>query len=270
MLRAFELRKFAELDLRLRPIAASLLGPPEPGEDDDIVLAESYRALVLRDQSEILHLEFGATDFATIRAADIPRHGRPMTVRVCEWAEVSSVRPSFARLLYRLARHCGPRALELGTCLGVSAAFIAAGLRHVSPAARLVTIDASPLPAAIARQRLEIFAPGIVTVVQGRHEQLIADLTSPKHEPFDLVHIDGDHIEENTLLIHRSLVSGAIRLCTLYYDDIRWSAGMQRFWTEVLRSTRGVLATIDLEWVGLCVVDPTFVGAPLAFAIDPP
>jgi predicted O-methyltransferase YrrM len=99
--------------------------------------------------------------------ADLPRH---------------DVSPPQGALLELLARMVGARAiLEIGTLAGYSTLWLA---RALPPGGRLVTLEADPRHAEVARANLA----GIAEVIAGPALETLPTLTGP----FDLVFIDAD------------------------------------------------------------------------------
>jgi predicted O-methyltransferase YrrM len=99
----------------------------------------------------------------------------------------ADVSPSQGRLLELLARLCGARAiLEIGTLAGYSTIWLA---RALPPDGRLVTLEADPRHAAVARENLaRAGVTELVEVVEGPALETLPGVAGP----FDLVFIDAD------------------------------------------------------------------------------
>jgi predicted O-methyltransferase YrrM len=107
-------------------------------------------------------------DEPAIDAGDLPPHG---------------VSPLQGRLLELLARMCGARRiLELGTLAGYSTAWLA---RALPPGGRVVTLEAEPAYAEVARRNL---AGLPVDVIAGPALETLPSLEGP----FDLIFLDAD------------------------------------------------------------------------------
>jgi caffeoyl-CoA O-methyltransferase len=100
-----------------------------------------------------------------------------------------SIKPEEGRFLHLLARACGARnAVEIGTLGGYSAIWIARGL---APGGRLVTLEASPAHAAVARRTLERAGLGaVVEVVEGDAHATLPAVA--RRGPFDFCFIDAE------------------------------------------------------------------------------
>ena len=97
------------------------------------------------------------------------------------------VSPTQGKLLQLLARIAGARRiLEIGTLAGYSTIWLARGL---APGGRLVTLEADPHHAAVARANLA--AAGLADVVEVREGPALDTLPNVEG-PFDLVFIDAD------------------------------------------------------------------------------
>ncbi len=113
------------------------------------------------------------------------------------------VAPTGGKLLHLLARAIGARrVLEIGTLGGYSTIWLARGIPGDG---RVVTIEAEPAHAAIARASIDRAGVGDrVEIHVGRGADVLPTLADPiadgGAEPFDLVFIDADK-ESNTLYL---------------------------------------------------------------------
>ena len=102
-----------------------------------------------------------------------------------------NVAPNQGQLLHILARSIGARAiLEIGTLGGYSTIWLA---RALSPGGRLISLEADPKHAEVARAN--IARAGLAEVVEvrlGRALDTLPQLAAEGHGPFDLVFIDAD------------------------------------------------------------------------------
>jgi predicted O-methyltransferase YrrM len=101
------------------------------------------------------------------------------------------IAPNQGKLLALLAQVMGARAvLEIGTLGGYSAIWLA---RALPPDGRLITLEANPRHAEVARANLA--AAGLAEVVEvrvGRALDTLSQLAAEKRGSFDLVFIDAD------------------------------------------------------------------------------
>ena len=163
---------------------------------------------------------------------------------VSDLARHAAKPPRLGQLLFRVAGHYQPATmLELGTSLGLSTAYLAAG----APQSRLHTIEGAPAVAAKAKanlRELDIDA-GLIT---GNFDTVLPSLLAAI-PPVDLAFIDGNHRLEPTLSYFDLLARHAARPSILIFDDIHWSAEMEKAWTAIKDDPR-VYLTIDLFFIG--------------------
>jgi predicted O-methyltransferase YrrM len=162
------------------------------------------------------------------------------------------VSPPQGKLLALLARSIGARTvLEFGTLGGYSTIWMARGL---APGGRLITLEADPRHAALARQN--IAGAGVQDVVEvrvGKALEALPTLASEGAGPFDLIFIDADKANtpayftwalklahRGTLIVVDNVVrKGAVADPATHDADVK---GMQRFF-EMAGAERRVTAT---------------------------
>jgi predicted O-methyltransferase YrrM len=102
-----------------------------------------------------------------------------------------NVAPNQGKLLYLMALTCGARAiLEIGTLAGYSAIWLA---RALPPGGRMISLEADPRHAAVARENLA--RAGLADVVEvrvGRALDTLPEIAAEGRGPFDLIFIDAD------------------------------------------------------------------------------
>ena len=160
--------------------------------------------------------------------------------------------PKLGQLLYRVARHYSPSTiLELGTSLGLSTAYLASG----APQARLWTIEGAPAVADKARANLRRLGatPEIVT---GNFDTVLPALIG-QIPPIELAFVDGNHRCEPTLRYFDAIFRHAAPAAALVFDDIHWSAEMEKAWNTIRKDPR-VYLTIDLFFIGFVFLRDEF------------
>lgn len=151
----------------------------------------------------------------------------------------------WGQLLYRMARHYSPaNMLELGTSLGLSTAYLAAG----APQTRLWTIEGSPAIADKARSNLSAVDVK-ANVLTGNFDTVLPGLLK-EMPPVDMAFIDGNHRCEPTLQYFDAIFRHTTPASALIFDDIHWSAGMEKAWNTIRTDPR-VYLTIDLFFIGI-------------------
>lgn len=155
----------------------------------------------------------------------------------------SAKRPRLGRLLGKAMAFLKPQnALELGTSLGVSAAYQNALFKPL----RFHTIEGNSALINHAKANLA-YLEGTVEVIEGYFDVVLPSLL--ELNDYDWVFIDGNHQYEPTMSYFNQLKKKASDNCVLIFDDINWSADMQRAWQEII-SDPLVTANIDLYFLG--------------------
>ena len=166
-------------------------------------------------------------------------------MKVSRVARYSSLPSRRAARLFRLVRFLDAREiLELGTALGISAAYMA----EANPAARVITLEGCPMLAELARQNMNKLRLENVEVIQGNFNQSLPDALRMMKPP-DLVFIDGNHRQEPTLDYFRQILGHSHENTLIVIDDIHYSPEMERAWKEIILYPE-VTVSIDLYHQG--------------------
>lgn len=154
------------------------------------------------------------------------------------------------RLLFRIVREVKPEfCLELGTCLGISAAYIGAALK-VNGRGHLYTIEGAAAFAEVARRNLAHLGLDNVTVLTGRFQDVLPSLLV---RSYGLTFIDGHHDRDATLAYFTQILPHASDV--IIFDDIHWSPGMAEAWETIRRSPR-IRRAEDMRQIGICWLAP--------------
>jgi predicted O-methyltransferase YrrM len=158
--------------------------------------------------------------------------------------------PKPCLLMYWLVRELKPiQILELGTNLGVSAAY-AASAQTANGLGTITTLDASPYRIRVARELHRSLGLRNVRYVQGFFDATLPQ-TLRELPPVDFAFIDGHHQYRPTLDYADRILAQAAPDALLVFDDIRWSEGMKRAWRELARDPRFHFV-LDLHELGVC------------------
>lgn len=228
-------------------VVATVLDDLDPGERGWVAALEAMRAAMDRSEEQI--------------SIALPSaRGDDKAAALGEVCRLRSKKPRWALLLLALTRRLRPdRVLELGTCLGVSSGYLAAGL-HLNGHGRLVTLEGAGALADRAARNLAEVGLGNVDVVPGLFRRTLGGVLAG-HRPVGLAFIDGHHDEQATLRYFDQIAPALADPAVVVFDDIRWSEGMARAWDAISVDPR-VRVVVDVDRVGVCVVAATTGGGP--------
>lgn len=165
----------------------------------------------------------------------------------------ASVSPSYGRLLYKLVRDYRPqRCLELGTCLGISTAFIASALSQ-NGKGQLVTLEGSSSRSAYAEQVLSALKLSEIKFITGPFNQTLDPLLED-YQDVDFCYIDGHHDGDATIHYFEKISAVLSEGAIVVIDDITWSEDMNRAWNTI-REKEEVALTVDTYMMGICIID---------------
>ncbi len=197
---------------------------------------EEQRKKLLRDDRPVKVTDLGAGS----------NLNKNETKKVNQIAKNALKNPSLAQLIYRIAAFQQPKnIIELGTCLGITTAYLA----KAQPTASVLTIEGCPETAAVAKENFDALNLDNVELQVGNFNELLPIAIS-KAETLDFVYIDGNHTKEATLNYFNWCLTKIHEDSLLIFDDIYWSSGMKEAW-ETIKNHPQVTITIDLFWIGL-------------------
>lgn len=225
------------------------LGPQEKQWIDRI---ENMRTELNRSRQEITHIDYGAGKPDANRTKSEMRTGIEVAETLGTITKVASKSPFWCLLLFKLIRALKPSScLEMGTAVGVSAAYQAAALK-LNRKGTLVTLEGDRSLADIAANNLQRLNLDNVEVVTGRFDDTLSHVLEDL-KTVDFIFVDGSHDESAELEYFERTISFLARPGILVFDDINWSDGMKSAWNFISQDGR-VSVAVDLGPVGLCVV----------------
>lgn len=213
-----------------------------------IARIERLRRQLLRSTASIEIVDFGAGSHAE-QVDDRPRtENRCIATRsLRDTCVAASKSRAWNTILMRLVRAYRPaRAVELGTCLGLSAAYQAAAMA-VNGAGTLQTLEGSPALADLSTSHLRRLGLPHATVVTGRFTETLPAVLA---NGLQYAYIDGHHDETATLQYFDQIAAVADAGSVFVFDDIAWSAGMTRAWRAIQGNPR-VVECLDLREIGI-------------------
>jgi len=150
------------------------------------------------------------------------------------------------QLLFRITHYYQPVSIiELGTSLGLSAAYLAMG----NPTAKLITCEGARAVSAVAKENFSLLDIPNIEVIEGNFDETLPVILQ-RYEALDLAFIDGNHRAAPTLRYFEQLLQKINKPGILIFDDIHWSKEMEDAWQEI-KNHPDVMLTIDLFFIGL-------------------
>jgi predicted O-methyltransferase YrrM len=213
---------------------------------------EEVRSALNASSMEISVTDYGAGKPNLTRTKEDMYQGLITTMTVSSACKASK---SFfwALVLFKLVREFKPSTcIELGTCLGISAAYQAAALK-LNNKGRIVTLEGADTLASLSRNNLQKLSLDNVVVVSGRFQDNLQRILH-ENEPIDFAFIDGHHDEKATISYFKSFIPHLSKKSVIIFDDIAWSDGMRRAWKKVIEN-ENVKVSVNLRSIGICVLD---------------
>lgn len=196
---------------------------------------EALRTKLLRDERVLNTTDLGAGSKKKAAPAK----------KVKQIARNSAKPARYAQLLFRLVSHFKPTTiLELGTSLGLSTLYLAAGNKN----AAVITIEGCPETAALAKENFtQLDAP--IVLHTGNFDTVLPAVLSGQ-QTLDFVFIDGNHRKTATLNYVNACIAKSNTDAVFIIDDINWSAEMQQAWQQIKQLPQ-VTVTLDLFYMGI-------------------
>ncbi|MBR9920510.1 MAG: class I SAM-dependent methyltransferase [Bacteroidetes bacterium] len=213
---------------------------------------ESKEAVDGKDKIEALRIQLKQQD-QKIEVTDFGAGSQIMngqSRRIKDIAKISAGDKKSLQILSRtISKYDAREILELGTSLGISAAYMAMASRG-----NITTLEGCPATAKVAAQNFENLRLENIRLIQGDFQNTLPALFDSSYKP-DLIYFDGDH--------RRDAVRWQVETCyphlqkagVLIFDDIYWSADMMQAWKEIEEDPRFML-TLDLFFTGFAFIQP--------------
>jgi predicted O-methyltransferase YrrM len=190
-------------------------------------------------------LDYGAGPSYRLHTAEQQKAG---VVRELSMAQLvgESSDPIWCRVLYYLTRLHQPTAvLELGTCVGISGAYIAAALR-ANDRGHLWTLEGSPLKAELAKETFDRLGLANWATVEVGPFSGTFDRTLEAMPSVDLAFIDGHHDGSATVGYFSRLIPKLSNGSIVAFDDINYSPSMEDAWGRI-KAMPGTTANLRIQ-----------------------
>ena len=192
---------------------------------------ENVRAEFRSDQTEIDMIDHG-------------KDGLVITKTISYIAKTSLKPRAMAELIARICLHFKVKsALELGTSLGTTSAYIARSITG-----KLTTIEGDKNVQSTAISGWNKLDISNINPIQGSFDHVLNK--GLDEQQYDLIYVDGHHHEQATLAYFKRLIKYTSNNTIFVFDDIHWSPGMESAWKKIQESTE-VSTSIDLFWIGI-------------------
>ena len=220
-------------------------------EKEWIYKIENLRNKLNQSRVEVQIMDYGARSSLSNLSANEMYHGTKIVKTVGEVSKNASKPYIWDLLLLKLIRRFRPMVcLELGTSVGISAAYQAAACK-INKHGKVITIEGAENIASIALNNFEELKLDNIKVIIGRFQDVLKQ-TLIENEPIDYVFIDGHHDENATLDYFKQIMPYLSDHALLIFDDIRWSDGMERAWNQISKH-KNIQLSINLTELGICV-----------------
>ncbi|MBN2585926.1 MAG: class I SAM-dependent methyltransferase [Candidatus Fermentibacteraceae bacterium] len=234
-----------------RALSDTLSGNLKEEDRESMGLIEQRRTGLLRSTDEIDVIDYGAGNPDSMRSKEEMAggvHARRKVSDVCG----ASKPPFWCVFLYRLLRELGcSSCVELGSCVGISAAYQAAALNN-NGMGTLRTLEGCPEIARLAEETIKGLGLENTTVITGPFNETLEGVLS-ESSPVDFFFNDGHHDHDAVLDYFRRSLPFLSREAVIVFDDISWSPGMRSAWTEIEEDDH-VAASFDLGEIGIALI----------------
>ena len=155
------------------------------------------------------------------------------TRQVSRLAESSLQEEEIAQMLYRLVNEFKPAIIiEIGTSLGITSVYLAKAVSKT----KVYTLEGNATVQDIAKEQFAKAALKNMTAITGNFDQTLQPLLDSVPQ-VDLVYFDGNHRYEPTVRYFEACLTKSTEQSVFVFDDIHWSAEMERAWEYVKQPT---------------------------------
>ena len=145
-----------------------------------------------------------------------------------------------ARLFHCIKRYHYNTIVEIGTCIGIGATYLAMANKN----ATVYTLEGNPDCIEKAAELFKQYKIENIEIIPGLFEESLPILTE-RIKKIDMVVIDGNHQYESTLRYFKQLLPHLHEDSLVVVDDIYWSRDMNRAWNEICRHE---MVTLSLDF----------------------
>lgn len=220
-------------------------------EQEMISRIEKRRSFLLGLDKEIVVIDYGAGSSRSNRTKEEMERGVRSMEKLAQITMAST--PAFwSTVLFKIIRKLKPLScVELGSCVGISAAYQASAL-NINGKGKIVTLEGAPEIASIAKETFESLGINNASVVVGPFHKTLAGVLEAS-KPIDFFFNDGHHDHLAVKRYFNQAMPFLSDNAVIVFDDISWSPGMRKAWAGIEADER-ISATIDLRTIGIALV----------------
>ena len=202
----------------------------------EIQAIENYRQKLLQKHQTINVLDLGAGANGKINPSKT----------IAQIAKDALKPKKYSSFLHRLVAYYQPQEiLELGTSLGITTCYLANAAKNV----KVVTMEGAPTVADEAMTTFNHLGYQNIQLMKGDFDQNLPHYLNGITQ-VGLAYIDGNHRYAPTMNYFNLLWNKCNEQSILVFDDIHWSAEMEKAWKEI-KTDKRVSLTIDLFYIGI-------------------
>ncbi len=206
-----------------------------------------------KSDKAVLVKDYGAGSSKASRTKEEMEKGVESQKQISEIYKITSSPEKYGQLIFKIIREVQPqKVLELGTSLGISAAYQICALK-LNNQGKFISIEGSPEIAGTASQTLMQLEYENFNIKTGKFKDVLPEIL-PGEKNIDMVFIDGHHDRDATKEYFETLFPYLSENSIIIFDDINWSDGMKQVWKEIYEDKR-VNISFDLNKWGICQID---------------
>ncbi|NCD11371.1 MAG: class I SAM-dependent methyltransferase [Epsilonproteobacteria bacterium] len=217
----------------------------------DHTIFEAIEAIRTKRKAQdtlIALVDYGAGDPEATRSHEQMYQGVPKETTIAQLSSIG-LKGEWAQRLYSLVqKHRPKKVLELGTCCGFSAIYMAKACSD----SHIYTLEGDPNVAALAKENIKEAGCENITQYIGRFQDVLPTLLQAPLQ-IDFAFIDGHHDKEATVRYLEMLKPYLSSKAVVVFDDISWSQGMQEAWEKICKDSF-FESCVDMKKLGICFV----------------
>jgi predicted O-methyltransferase YrrM len=226
-------------------VATFLTRSASPEESAWIERIKSLRNQLMHSTEKLAIVDWGLPRDAAV-GTTVDRH-------VSTICRAASTPPLWGLLMFALIRHFKPATcLELGTSLGISAAYQSVAL-ELNGYGKMVSMEGAPTLADVARRNLRQLGVSRAKVIAGRFQDTLEGVLA-RLGSIDFVFIDGHHDGHATQTYFRQILPYVTSKAVVVLDDITYSSDMRIAWHAIVED-KSIVTAVDLAKWGICLLD---------------